>query len=82
MRADDDRSESDSDEKKSYNFVFRFILFVFIAGPASVFAIGIYGRIGIRDAIAATERGNFSPMAILLLWLLGLLGTAIMIFKK
>ena len=83
MSAKDDSPEADSEEKKEYSFIARFLVFLFIAGPASVFAIGIYGRIGIRDAItAATERGNFSPMMILLLWLVGIVGTAIMIFKK
>ena len=83
MSADDDNSTSESDQNKGYSFVGRFILFLFIAGPASVFAFGIYGRIGIRNSImAATERGDYSPMIILVLWLLGLAGTAMMIFKK
>ena len=82
MSAREDDSDSSGEEKKEYNFIFRFILFVFIAGPASVFALGIYGRIGLRDAIAAIERGSYSPIMILTLWLLGLVGTAVIIFKK
>ena len=69
-------------EATSYSFVPRFILFVFIAGPASVFALGIYGRMGLRDAIAAMDRGSYSPITILILWLAGLIGTAVMIFKR
>ena len=82
MSAEDDPSEPESEEKKGYSFMGRFIVFLFIAGPASVFALGIYGRFGIRNAIVAMERGDFSPMAILLLWVTGLVGTAVMIFKK
>jgi hypothetical protein len=82
MSADEDTVESQDEEKKSYSFVGRFLVFLFIAGPASVFAIGIYGRIGLRDAIAATERGSYTPMIVLALWVFGLIGTAIMIFKK
>lgn len=77
------RDESEDEQKKGYSFVARFLLFLFIAGPASVFAIGIYGRIGLRDAItAATERGSYSPIIVLSLWIAGLIATAIMIFKK
>jgi hypothetical protein len=68
MSADEDTVESQDEEKKSYSFVGRFLVFLFIAGPASVFAIGIYGRIGLRDAIAATERGSYTPMIVLGLW--------------
>ena len=83
MSADDDNADAENGEAKSYSFVGRFLLFLFIAGPASVFAFGIYGRIGIRNSLsAALERGDFSPALILVLWLLGLAGTAIMIFKK
>jgi hypothetical protein len=82
MSTDENNLVSDSDQKKSYSLVGRFIVFLFIAGPASVFAVGIYGRIGIRDAITATERGHYSPMLILVFWLLGLVSTAIMIFKR
>jgi hypothetical protein len=82
MSRDDDSDESTTEEVKEYSFVIRFLVFVFIAGPASVFAVGTYGRIGLRDAIAATERGNFSPIVILACWILGLVGTAIMVFRK
>lgn len=79
MSADDD---STAPEKKSYNFLLRFIIFAFIAGPASVFGFGLYGRVGIQNSLEAAERGNYSPMIILGLWLLGLIGTAIMVFKR
>ena len=74
--------DSESSKEKSYSFILRFILFAFIAGPASVFALGIYGRMGFRDALTAMERGSYSPIIVLTLWLGGLLGTAVMIFKK
>ncbi len=80
MSADDD--DSDPPEKKSYNFVFRLIVFTFIAGPASVFGLGVYGRMGVRNAIAAFEKGEYSPAIILGLWIIGLIGTAVMVFKR
>ena len=79
MSADDDNPET---EKKGYNFILRFIIFAFIAGPASVFGFGYYGRTGLQNSIAAAEKGNYSPMIILVLWLAGLLSTAVMVFKK
>ena len=79
MSADDDNPET---EKKGYNFILRFIIFAFIAGPASVFGFGYYGRTGLQNSIAAAEKGNYSPMIILALWLAGLLSTAVMVFKK
>ena len=81
MSAEEEDSNSDN-EAKSYSFVLRFILFVFIAGPASVFARGIYGHMGLRGAIEAMERGSYSPIMVLILWLVGLIGTAVMIFKR
>lgn len=80
MSSDDDSSETE--EKKSYNFVLRFIIFAFIAGPASVFGFGIYGRMGLESSLAAAEKGNYSPLTILVLWIVGLIGTAFMVFKK
>src|SRR5688572_14457677 len=80
MSADSD--ETEIEEKKSYNFVLRFIIFAFIAGPASVFGFGLYGRVGIQNALNAAERGEYSPVIILGLWVLGLLGTAFMVFKR
>jgi hypothetical protein len=75
--------EPETENKSGYSFVGRLIVFLFVAGPASVFAFGIYGRIGIRNAIsAAVERGDLSSMTVMGLWIFGLIGTAIMIFKK
>jgi hypothetical protein len=83
MNANDDDSESDSAEKKDYSFVGRFAVFLFIAGPASVLAFGLYGRIAFRNSLsAALQNGDYTPMIIPALWLFGLAGTAIMIFKK
>ena len=82
MSAADDSSESEVAEKKSYNFILRFIIFAFIAGPASVFGFGVYGRMGVQNSIKAFERGEYTPAIILTLWLVGLISTAIMIFKR
>lgn len=81
MSTDDD-SDSTGEEKKSYNFVLRFIIFAFIAGPASVFGFGYYGRTGVQTSLSAAEQGNYTPMVILILWLGGLLSTAVMVFKR
>lgn len=82
MSADDDDSESASEASKSYNFIVRFIIFAFIAGPASVFGFGYYGRVGVQNSITAAEQGNYGPMLILVLWLGGLVSTAILVFKR
>jgi hypothetical protein len=83
MSKDNDDSDSENDAKGSYSFVGRFLIFLFIAGPASVFAFGIYGRIGLRNSLtAAVEQGNYMPLTIIVLWVLGIIGTAVMIFKK
>lgn len=82
MSADDDNSDAEGDAKKSYNFLGRFILFLFIAGPASVFGIGLYGRTGIQHSLNAAERGDYSQSLYFFLWLAGLIGTAWMIFKE
>ena len=75
-------SEDDGAEKKGYNFVLRFVIFAFIAGPASVFGFGYYGRTGVQTSLAAMEQGNYLPMFILVLWLGGLLSTAILVFRR
>ncbi len=82
MSADDDDSESAVRKKKNYNFVLRFVIFAFIAGPASVFGFGYYGRTGLQNSITAAEQGNYSPALILVLWLGGLVSTAILVFKR
>lgn len=83
MSADDEEPESEGEEKGSYGLLWRVILFVFIVGPASVFAFGIYARIGVKASLMASlERGSYSFAVVLLLWLLGMIGTAVMIFKK
>lgn len=83
MAADDETAETEIEEKKSYNFWWRLILFLFIAGPASVFAFGIYARMGIKSSIlAGLERGDYKPIVIFAMWIFGLIGTATMIFKK
>ncbi len=81
--ADDDTDSNEGEEKSSYSFVGRTILFLFIAGPASVFAFGIYARIGLRASVnAAAEKGDNTMLLIFGLWILGLIGTGIMIYKK
>jgi hypothetical protein len=83
MAAEEEIAETESEEKKSYNFWWRLILFLFIAGPASVFAFGIYARVGIRSSLlVAMERGDYKPIVIFAMWIFGLIGTATMIFKR
>ncbi len=81
--ADDDSDSTDGEEQEGYSFWGRTIMFLFIAGPASVFAFGIYARIGLRASVsAAAEKGDNSLLLIFGLWILGMLGTAYMIYKK
>lgn len=77
--SDDSDSET---EKKGYNFPLRFAIFAFIAGPASVFGFGVYGRLNVQHSIAAAERGEYMPLTILVLWVVGLISTAVMVFKR
>ncbi len=80
---EDDSDTTDDAEKSSYSFLGRSILFLIIAGPASVFAFGIYARIGLKASVtAAAEKGDNTMMIIFALWLLGMLSTAFMIYKK
>lgn len=82
MSADHEDEEAEPGEKKGYNFILRFIIFAFIAGPASVFGFGVYGRMGVTNALSAADRGDYFPVAILALWVVGLISTAFMVFKR
>ena len=81
MNARDEDIESNKD--RTYNFLWRFLLFIFIAGPASVFAFGIYGRLALKDSMAAAlQRGDFMPMIVPVLWVIGLIWTGWIVFKR
>lgn len=82
MSAEDEDDAAERGEKKGYNFILRFIIFAFIAGPASVFGFGVYGRMGVTNALNAMDRGDYFPVAILTLWVVGLISTAFMVFKR
>ncbi len=82
MSAEDEDDGAERKEKKGYNFILRFIIFAFIAGPASVFGFGVYGRMGVTNALNAADRGDYFPVAILTLWVAGLISTAFMVFKR
>lgn len=82
----DEREESDTEsdgEQKSYGLLGRVILFAFIAGPASLIAFGLWVRIGVNaSTVGGTGKGSSSMTLVFVLWLVGLLATAIPIFKK
>ena len=81
MSADND--DSDSEEKKPYGFVGRLILFLFIAGPTSVFAFGLWTRVGVGGSSNAAGATTSSSLSLgFILWLLGMIGSAIAIFKR
>lgn len=82
MSADNEDEEAEREEKKGYNFILRFIIFAFIAGPASVFGFGVYGRMGVTNALSAADRGDYFPVVILALWVVGLISTAFLVFKR
>jgi hypothetical protein len=72
----------DAEEKKPYGFVGRFILFLFIAGPTSVFAFGLWSRVGVAASTNAAAPASNSFSLGFILWLVGMLATAIAIFKR
>jgi hypothetical protein len=83
MSADNDDSDSsDAEEKKPYGFIGRLLLFLFIAGPTSVFAFGLWSRVGIGASTKAAATGGDSLSLGFILWLLGMIGSAIAIFKR
>lgn len=83
MSANTDDSDSDAVETKNYGLVGRVILFLIIAGPGSVLAFGLWFRTGIVASITAgMAKGDFTPMMIFALWLIGMIGSAVMIFKR
>lgn len=79
----DDDSDSSEEEKGSYGFVGRLLLFLFIAGPGSVLGFGLWLRIGVGNSAASGGGGNDTfSMFIVTMWILGLISTGVMIFKK
>lgn len=81
MSTDDDVAVEE--EKGSYGLLWRALIFLFITGPGTVIAFGLWVRIGAGVSItAAISRGDWSLILILSLWLLGILGSAFAIFKR
>ena len=80
MSADDD--PTDETERKSYGLLGRVILFLFITGPGTVIALGLWIRIGSSTSLtAAIHRGDWSGLVIFSCWVIGMLGSAFAIFK-
>lgn len=81
MKADDEIA-ADA-EPGSYGLLWRALIFLFITGPGTVIAFGLWVRVGAGVSItAAISRGDWSLILILALWLLGILGSAFAIFKR
>ena len=72
----------DAEEKKPYGFIGRLILFLFIAGPTSVFAFGLWSRVGLGASTNGAAPASTSLSLGFILWLLGMIGSAIAIFKR
>ena len=69
------------EEKESYGLIGRSILFLFIAGPGSVLAFGLWVRIG---GSMSSPTGKVDTMSVLIFafWLIGMVWSAISIFKR
>ena len=81
MSADDEVTSDE--EKESYGLLGRVILFLFIIGPGTVIALGLWVRIGAGASIStAISKGDWSLTLIFFLWLIGLAGSAVAIFKR
>lgn len=75
-------SESEeAEEKESYGLVGRVLMFLFIAGPGSVLAFGLWVRIG-GSMSGPTGKLDVMSVVIFALWLLGMGWSAISIFKR
>ena len=72
---------SEPEEKESYGLVGRILLFLFIAGPGSVLAFGLWLRIG-GSMSGPTGKLDVMSVVIFALWLLGMAWSAISIFKR
>lgn len=75
MSAEDEIAEAEEGEKKKYSLAGRLILFLVIAGPGTLIALGTWVRIG-------SGKNDFSMKMIFWLWLIGIIAGAIGIFKK
>ena len=71
----------EGEEKKSYGLLGRIILFLFIAGPGSVLAFGLWLRIG-GSMTGPTGKIDVMSVVIFAMWLLGMIWSAISIFKR
>ena len=82
MRAENKPAEvEEEEEKKSYGLLGRIILFLFIAGPGSVLAFGLWLRIG-GSMTGPTGKIDVMSLVIVAMWLLGMIWSAISIFKR
>ena len=82
MRTENKSAEvEDGEEKKSYGLLGRIILFLFIAGPGSVLAFGLWLRIG-GSMTGPTGKIDVMSVVIFAMWLLGMAWSAISIFKR
>ena len=72
---------SEPEEKESYGLVGRILLFLFIAGPGSVLAFGLWLRIG-GSMSGPSGKLDMMSVVIFAMWLLGMAWSAISIFKR
>jgi hypothetical protein len=74
-------SNDEVEEKESYSLMGRSILFLFIAGPGSVLAFGLWLRIG-GTMSGPTGKVDMMSVMIFAFWLIGMIWSAISIFKR
>lgn len=75
VSADDD-IDLDKEEKK-FRLLGRVVMFLLINGPTTVLALGLWIKIGKSSA----GGGTWMKMAFVV-WIVGLIGSALAIFKK
>ena len=77
MSADEDL-DLDKEEKK-FQLFGRTVMFLLINGPTTVLAVGLWVRVGRQSAAG---HGSYWLKVAFVVWLVGLIGSALAIFKK
>ncbi len=77
--SDDDDIDIEKEERK-VRLIGRMVMFLLINGPTTLLTLGLWIRVGTNSS-AHTGSSSWLKMA-LIVWLVGLVGSAFAIFKK
>ena len=69
-------------ENRKLRLIGRVILFLFINGPTTMLALGMWIRVGAHTSAHAASKGSSWLTITFVVWLVGLIGSALAIFKK